>query len=181
MIVDPITVDVNAIPQALLLNFKRHEAIAHSDDDPLITELIQDAIGEFQRRMEITIYASQVTVTAEAADFCNGGLRLPVTPVVLTALTDDASPPADLTASYRLVAKGLHGVRIFHLVGAAASLVASISTGYTPATLPPDIRQVLMRMTGHLYENREIYAANQANVPEAWLNEIMAGFWMPRA
>lgn len=180
MIVDPISVDVNALPQGLLATFKRHEAISHCDDDKLILDLLQDAIGEFQRRMEITLYASQLTIEAEAIDFCNGGLRLPISPVTLVSLVDGATPPNDIAGSYRLVSRGLHGVRIYHLLGASAYVLATVTSGYSPISLPPDIRQVLMKMTGHLYENREIYSGTPASVPDAWANEIMAGFWMPR-
>ena len=175
------TIDYNAIPQALLPRFKRHAVIDHCDDDELILDYLQDAIGEFQRVSQISIYAASIIARPELVDFQDSQLLLPVTPVNTLAIADGAVPPNDLTAAYPLTWTGRFGVRFYRIAGTAVDgLALSIATGYTPATLPPDIRQVLIRMTAELYEHREIYAAGTEQVPEAWRTDTLAGFWFPR-
>jgi hypothetical protein len=195
-----VSIDRDSLPTALLPAFKRWQRIDFSSDDILCTEILQGAIDQFERTSEITVFKSQIKLEPEAGDYaCGSGeiLRLPVTPINSIQLFYDDVPHSDETFlsdstgytaatiplngndNYTLKTRGIHGVRMYHLVGAFMDgMSIAIDTGFTAVT--PEIRQVLFAIAGHFYEYREIFLPSNINEPPMWLNQIMAGFWLPR-
>jgi hypothetical protein len=86
-----------------------------------------------------------------------------------------------LATGYSLKVRGIHGVRIYHLIGSFTDgLWLDIDTGFDSTKLPPEIRQTVFQIAGHLYEYREILTASNVNEQPMWLNQVMSGFWLPR-
>jgi hypothetical protein len=190
-----LSVDRDTLPAALLPAFKRWSRVNWVDDDLLLTEILQGAIDQFERNSEITVFKSVFILQPEVGDFCGSDLRLPVTPINSISIGLDQVPHSDetflgdftgyavisLSADYQLRARGLHGVRIYHLIGAFQDgLAISIDTGFEFAKLTPEIRQTVFQIAGHLYEYREIFVPSNIGEPPMWLNQIMGGFWLPR-
>lgn len=196
---DIVSIDRNSLPQALLPAFKRWQRIDFNSDDILLTEILQGAIDQFERNSEITVFATTIMLVPEAADYgCNTTtLRLPVTPINnLQLLSDfvahsDFSEFSDSTVyeaanvipfeGYTLQVRGVHGVRLYTLVGPLVDgMGILVDSGYTETTLTPEIRQAIFQLAGHLYEYREILIPGNVGESSMWLNQVMSGFWLPR-
>lgn len=174
-----VSIDQASLPNELLAGAKRHAAIDFCDHDDLVSDMLQDAIGEFERVMEMTVSKCEIALYPDACDFIGNTLRLPVTPVH-TAVVKDAAEVQQ--AGYTLRSKGVHGTRINYLIGPWLSgMSVTLQSGYEPEALPPPIREVLFRMTATLYEYREIYITGTivAMLP-GWSEQALAGFWLPR-
>src|SRR5262245_32876482 len=193
------SVDYDTLPAAMMPAFKRWNRVDFCDDDELIIEVLQQAIEQFERNSEITVFKSTIILEPEDADWRDGILPLRVTPVNTLAVTqfDEAVPHSDLTwlgdnSGYRaavaasatngfqLFAKGIHGVRLYYLAGSSTTGVSiTIESGYESTTLKPEIRGTVMQIAAHLYEYREILMPNNRDESPMWLRDIMAGFWLP--
>lgn len=199
---DIVSIDRNALPNALLAPFKRWQRVTFCDDDILITEILQGAIDQFERNSEITVFKTTIVLEPESTDYaCGSGnvLRLPVTPINTIQVLTSAVPHSDESllsdgvgyvgtlvvlngGDYVLKARGIHGVRIYSLFGSFVDgMTITIETGFTETTITPEIRQALFQIAGHFYEYREILNATNVGEPSMWLNQIMSGFWLPRA
>ena len=174
------TQDINTLPLALVASFKRFQRIDHCEDDELIFELLQGKIEQLQDNAQITVFESTITLALEAADFVNGSASLPVTPVN-TIECQAGDPLVAVDADFRLTVKGLHGIKLYFLTGTwVDGLTLTITSGYSAATLPPQIRQALMMETATIYEYREIYLPNGLQQMPEWQTDVIAGLWKPR-
>lgn len=158
-----------AIP---LEEIKAHLRIEHSREDDSLEQILASAVD----------YAEQVTrriighrtVTLPMDRFPGREMVLPVTPVqsvdsIQYTLTDGSEETLD-PESYRLLAHVEPPILL--PTGSWPSGVAQepgavrlvVEAGYTE--LPGSIRQALLLLVGHYYENREVMRERYANVHE---------------
>lgn len=190
-----VSVDRDTLPNGLLPAFKRWARVDFSSDDLLLTEILQGSIDQFERNSEITVFKSNLILEPTADDFSGADLRLPVTPINSISLTIDGVPHSDLTplsdttlyavfnisSDYRLKARGIHGVRIYHLIGAFQDgLGINLDAGFELTKLTPEIRQTVFQIAAHFYEYRDIMLPSNLNEAPMWINYVMGGFWLPR-
>jgi uncharacterized phiE125 gp8 family phage protein len=180
MTVTVTNVDRAALPDMLLPLAKSHCRIDGSYDDDYLTSVIGRAIARLEATNDATINPTTVTWSPAAAEFINGGATLPVRPAMsFTAVA--GSPAVDTTANYSLVLKwdGIHGLPIQVLKGAAADgLIVTLTAGYADLENAPQLLDLVLRHTAHLYENREILTPGAPYVaPDLAMD---ATWWMPR-
>lgn len=178
MTVAVVSRDLQTLPTDLLALAKQHCRVDHASDDALLTSIIARAIARFEATNEGTLNETVVLWKPKASDFVDGRASTPVRPVKSFQAADSAA--VDVTADYALELKwdSIHGVQIQVLAGAAVDgLAVTLTCGMDP--LDPDVLDVVLRHTAHLYEHREILIPGTEYVaPDLKLN---ATWWHPRA
>ena len=175
-----VTVDRQALPVALLPLPKSHLRVDGNFDDAYITNAMTRAIAKIEAANDATINPTTVIWTPASTEFCDDVATLPVRPVTdFTAVA--GSPPVDVSADYSVGLKwdGIHGIPIQILNGAAtAGLSVTLELGFADqATLPPQLLDMILLHTGHLFEHREILSADKNYVaPE--VQDFT--WWFPR-
>ena len=176
-----VTVDRAALPTALLPLAKSHLRVDGNYDDAYITNAMTRAIAKIEAANDATINPTTVVWTPASTEFCDDIATLPVRPVIdFTAVA--GSPPVDVSDDYSVALKwdGIHGIPIQILQGAAATgLSVTLELGFADQDeLPPQLLDMILSHTGHLFEHREILSADKDYVaPE--LQDFT--WWMPRA
>ena len=128
---------------------KQHERIDLNDDDGLVTALIKAA----RQQAEEYTKRSFITQTWELTlDEANGIIELPRPPIQsVTNVTVDGSPYSNYEVD---------GNRIYFPSG-VSFLFGGIKIEYTAGygdnseDVPEPIREAILQMVGHFYENRE--------------------------
>jgi uncharacterized phiE125 gp8 family phage protein len=172
------TKDYAALPTALLPKAKAQARVDGSYDDAIITDMIARAIDLFERETGVSVFVTQYEWAPDQADFCNNVATIPFSPVNTMTAKDGAN--VDVSSSYSFTTMSQFGVMIYKLNGAwIDGVVFTIESGYAAAALPPGVLDVVMRVTAHLYDNREILVpGTQMMVPD-FLRVAMATYWMP--
>lgn len=171
-----VTRDLYTLPRALLPPFKAHEQIDHCDDDELIIDKLAMVIERFEIKNGIVVFGSSYGWTP--AEYSNGRTEVPRPPVsTFTAQAGD--PPVDVSGDYAIESEGWGGaVSKQWLIGNyAAGLALTMTAGFAPETLPPGIRDLVLRGAAHLYEYREIYTGRNVEIQASWIDDWIAGYW----
>lgn len=177
------TVDYGSLPAALLPIAKQHMRVDFTEDDQIITRYIAAAIQHLEQFSGWRIFAANVVwfpvITATAIYY-----QTPVAPVrePVVKLTDP--PPAtDISADFILVQDSL--VKPAYLVRKdqqpfPAPLDITLQAGYLlPDDIPPMIGDLILRIAGTYYENRESVTTGLDQMP-FWMNDLLSGIWVPR-
>lgn len=170
------TVDLTALPTALLPIAKSHLRVDGSYDDASITSMIARAIGRFEQFNGAALNVATWEWRPDSWEFCSNRASVPITPV--TAFTAKVGA-TDVSASYTITTNSVFGVPILYLTGAyQADLVLTLQTGFTDATLPPAVLDDVLRITAHLHNHREILIPGTEFVsPDL---QVDATWWVPR-
>jgi hypothetical protein len=130
---------------------------------------------------QISVNPVTWTWSPDAGDFVDGAAAVPVSPVNTFTVRDGAA--VDISSSYLMETMSTHGIGLYALVGSfVTGMKIAIVSGYTTtAALDPGISDILLRYTAHLYENREILVLGTDAATPGWINDVIAGYWMPRA
>ena len=95
--------DRAALPTAMLALAKSHLRVDGTYDDPYITDALGRAISWFERVTNISVNKVTWAWSPDARDFFDGAAAVPVSPINSFTVGDAATPPADLSADYRLI------------------------------------------------------------------------------
>jgi uncharacterized phiE125 gp8 family phage protein len=177
-------VDYTTLPTALLALTKQHLRVDFPDDDTIITRYIAAAISYFEMVSDWRVFAATVSwfpvlsTTAYA-------YQCPVQPVGSFTVMAGGAPQTDVSAEYMLVQTSpilpawLQKIdkQPFHL-DATITLVGGFADF---EKLPPNVLNLILRITGTLYENRESVAAPPLQQVPFWLPDLLVGTWIPRA
>jgi uncharacterized phiE125 gp8 family phage protein len=178
--------DTTTLPTALLPVAKTHMRVDFTDDDVLITSLIARAIGLYERKTALSLFDANFEWTPDDFDnVTDQGVLCPVQP--LTQFTVADSESTDVTASYRLAgnqngeAAGLYLQPVDATATIPDGLTCSAVSGYTDATeLPPATLDSILRITAHLYANRESVSDLLLREADWWADDLLVGAWVPR-
>jgi hypothetical protein len=171
-------IDYTALPKALLATAKAHLRVDFIDDDQYIQDCIKRAISLFERESEVTVNPTSYIWRPDPADFCDGAVRIPMTPVIdLSAIDGDEN---DVTGDYLVASNSMHGVMLYQLIGGYVDgLTVTIESGYTTKDeLPPGILDIVLLLACHFYENRGVLLP--ANQIEDFLRRMSSSYWKPR-
>jgi Phage gp6-like head-tail connector protein len=171
-------VDYNALPKALLATAKSHLRVDFSDDDEYIKDCIKRAISLFERESEISVNPSSYIWKPDPADFCDGAVKIPFSPVVdLSAIDGDEN---DVTGDYLVASNSTHGVMLYRLIGDYVDgLTVNVDSGYASKDeLEPGILDIVLLLSCHFYENRGVLLP--ANQIEDFLRRMSGSYWTPR-
>lgn len=148
----------------LLVTVKAHLRVDYADDDTLIQGYIDAAVNYIEQISRLSLFTQAWTITMDAFP-ADDAIRLPNGPVTaITTFTtyDEANTPDATFAGYWLDASG---GRLVLTDGYAwptdlrqKSVVAvEYVTGYgaLEADIPANIKQAVLMLCGHWYENRE--------------------------
>ena len=130
-------------------------------EDSLVTDLIY-AAREHIEQLTQTIVAER-SVTISLYDFTGDELNLGIAPVKsVTTVMYEAYPNGYMTlpaAAYKLdaskPAKLLANMPFPATVGRSGSVTVGVVAGYAPADCPKSLKQAILLLVGHWYENRE--------------------------
>lgn len=202
-----IDADAPAFLDALLPVVKAHCRVEFTRDDDYLRQVIARAAAEVERVTGQAVLPVRYIWRPDAADLASrdfiacacpytcpawdtvdgrpGGLRLPVRPVsALVVLIGGA----DRTPQFRLVGSTSSGSAApLFLVGADAAasvpptggaVVIQFTAGAGGATVPAGLLDLLLRLSAHLYENRELVISPGMGSPD-WRDAVMTQ-WVPR-
>jgi len=169
--------DREALPDALLSIAKAQLRVDGTYDDGFILSVLARSIGRFEQVNGVSLNVATWEWAPDSWEFCSNRARVPVTPV--TAFTAALADDTDVSASYSIITNSVFGVPILYLNGAyAAGLVLELETGFTDATLPAPVLDVVLRNAAHLYEHREILIPGSEFVaPDIQMDST---WWLPR-
>ena len=190
MTIQRTAVDHVALPTTLLPKVKEHLRVRHVRDDALITTYIASAIGLIERKCDVSLDPATYVLTT---DELGGGLRapaaggcsytLPLNNANKATVTDEATPPNDLSTDFTIWNPDYGGNGSSFLVAKQGKSLGTgwlitLEVGITDETkLAPAFFAQIARITGSLYENRE---ASSALWESAFDAELMA-LWRPSA
>jgi hypothetical protein len=158
-------------------------------EDEYIADLLARVIGEWEAIGDgVKINPGQWRWSPVSADFVNGVVRIPVTPVNEIAVTipdsvDPELPPFEISSDFELTTDYSSGAIRWCLMGAWQSgMVATIDSGYAdPALVPAELRSHLLEWVTRHYEYRNVVdGSGLAMLPE-WKNFQFAPWWNPKA
>lgn len=171
-----LTSKSEALVDLLLLTFKDHLRVLHSDEDDLLKIYLQgslESIGTFGDLDVMETVYTQTTLDAEVVD-ASAYTHLALSPISSIAITDGV--PADVTSSYELdLAKG------YIYPSLDPSHTAVITTGYNAvADIPRSLLSIVFRYGAHLYEHREAIQIGEPKHLPDWVNFALASILQPR-
>jgi uncharacterized phiE125 gp8 family phage protein len=177
----PSALDRSALPAAMLQLAKSHCRIDGSYDDAYVTATLARSIAWFERVTQISVNPVTWSWFPDQGDFVGGVAAVPVSPVNSFTVKDAAA--VDISSGYAITTMSTHGIGLYALKGSyVAGMSVAIVSGYqNVGTLDPGISDILLRYTAHLYENREILVLGTDAATPGWINDVIAGYWMPRA
>lgn len=167
--------DFMGLPQALLASFKAHEHIDHCDDDELIVDKLAMTIERFEIMNGVALFASVYVWTPDAYAMES---QIPIPPVAAVFTASDGA--GDVTANYRISTRGFaSGIPRQFLVGDyVTGLEVTLTAGY-PATLPPSVKDCILRGAAYLYEYRELFTTTNVEIQQTAINDWIGGHWQP--
>jgi uncharacterized phiE125 gp8 family phage protein len=174
-------VDYTTLPAALLPLAKQHLRVDFSDDDTSITAYIKHAISRFERYSGWRVFGSPVVWTPYVPSGA-ASLACPVQPV--SSFTASYAE-TDVTADYQLDAQSSTGPLLLSRKDGTAippGIILDLAAGYADAAkLDPAAENIVLLITGSLYEYRESVSAASPDLMPMWMSDLLVGTWIPRA
>jgi uncharacterized phiE125 gp8 family phage protein len=185
----PVTVDRQLLPMLLLADAKAHLRLDANFEDEYIADLLARVIGEWEAMGDgVKIHPGQWAWSPVSADFVNGVVRVPITPVNEFAVTipdptDPEFPPFEVSSDYVLATDYSSGAIRWRLVGIwQAGMVATIDSGYSdPMLLPAELRGHLFELLAQHYEYRSVLDGSGLAMLPGWKDFAFAPWWNPKA
>ena len=176
-----VTPDWTTLPAALLPLAKQHMVVTFPDDDIVITEYLQWAIGYCEQFFGWQIFSAAVAWTPPALGTV-ARYQCPVQPVSAFTVMSGA---VDVSNEYALEQSSpMQSPWLVKKDGEPfpADAAITLTTGYAAAeSIPPPARANILRIAGTLYEHRESISAIDLEQMPFWLNDMLGGLWIPRA
>jgi uncharacterized phiE125 gp8 family phage protein len=176
------TVDYTSLPTALLPLAKQHMRVDFIDDDETIRHYLAHAIGLLEKFWDWQIFSVPVTWAPEL--MTGACAESPVRPVASFTAKDEGG--TDVSADYELKKGKDNTVPVFLCRKDGgdfpAGLDVALVAGYgTPASLDPAVEAAVLRLASTFYEHRESVTTLSVDQMPFWLNDLLAGLWIPRA
>jgi hypothetical protein len=173
------TIDLQALPAALLPLAKAQARVDHNDDDIYVKAVLARAIAHLENEWNIRINPATIEWTPDSSDFCSGQAKVPVRPIASMTATATAG---DVSAAYALSLQGLFGAAPYLIVGDwQDGLAFQFQCGYSASTLPPGIENEIMLQMTHRYEHREIFMDRDPGAVPTPAIDSSTPWWVPRA
>lgn len=172
------TEDWSTLPAALLPLAKQHLRVEGTDEDLLITDQIAQAIAYLQTVWGFQVFGADGVWLP--ADISSSRLQCPAQPVSAFVVTSAA---VDVSSEYALQTVGT-ATWLVHSDGTPFPLDAEVALtiGYADVeAMHPQVKANILRKTAELYEHRESITTESLAQMPSWLNDMMAGLWVPRA
>jgi uncharacterized phiE125 gp8 family phage protein len=178
-------VDTTTLQTQLLALTKSHLRVENTYDDAYIQFIIGRAIAWFENYTNVTVNGTTFIWTPDQCDFKCGVAMVPETPVILDSwsIADSAADDAaDISANFTVTTVATKGVGVYALRGSfVQGMQMTFDSGYfSMDELPIGILNVLLLVSAHYYENREILVSTQVAAMPGFDNDVMASWWRPR-
>jgi hypothetical protein len=193
MSIERVTVDREALPEALLPLIKAHVRVEFDRDDMLLTTYTAAAIGLVESKCNVSINPAQYVVTADELRasgtrwaYPGGSARwtLPLNNVRdFTLMESTEEDAADLSGDFELWSPDFGGSASSYLIAVAGrpvptAAIVSLDVGLDDSVdLAPGFFALIARLAGSMYENREASTALWADTFAEELNAL----WRPAA
>lgn len=161
----PVRAAAPAATPVTLAEAKAHLRVDHSDDDALITALIEAATGHLDGWTGVLGRALVTQTWTQAFDVFLDPLRLPLPAKTIASITYVNTTGATTTVSsddYVLAADALgsfvetaYGVTWPDARDQARAVTVTFTAGEAAAAVPAAIKAAILLMVGDLYANRE--------------------------
>lgn len=186
-----VTQDFDALPVAMLAEVKEHLRVTWTWDDAQIKRSIAGAIDEIERASGMHIAPISAKWKPSFGDFAYAYYaelvpptcyaRSPLAPV--KTFTVAAADAADITADFALEHRSIRGAPVDYFIGSYSDGIEfTITAGFVNMSdMSPGVRDVVYRLTAHLFENRDILVENRLSMTPDWLGTALSTFWIPRA
>jgi uncharacterized phiE125 gp8 family phage protein len=180
-------VDRTTLPAALLPKVKLHVRVDYTDDDALLTDLTARAIDLYERKTGLSIFKADFAWSPDGFDaVTDDGVLCPAQPLATLAVTD--SDNVDVTTAYQLAgnqidgqASGLYLQPVDTSATMPDGLKVTAIAGYTdPTAIAPATLDSILRITAHLYANRESVSELLLRATDWWMDDLLVGAWVPR-
>lgn len=177
-------IDYAALPEAMLPIAKEHLRVDFLDDDEIIKRYLASAIAHIEHVSGWRIFGTGVdwfpTIDTTAYAY-----RTPVAPCSgFTVVLTDPPPDTDISADFALVADTpMQPTWLMHKdkTPFPTPVTMTLTAGYAdPDLLPPNVSDVILRITGTLYEARESVTNPAFYQIPFWMNDLIVGLWIPR-
>lgn len=179
--------DTTALPTELLPLFKAQVRVDFTDDDVLLTSILARSIDLYERKTGLTIFSGTAEWSPDEFDNVTDlGIQVPLQPI--SVMTVEDADGNDVTSSFKIVgnqapgrASGLYFVPAADAempdgLAATLTLGAASAAEISPATLDS-----ILRIGGHLYENREAISDLLLRDADWWADDLLVAGWVPRA
>lgn len=167
-----------ALEPVTLAEAKLHLRVDHDDEDTLITALIVAAREQAETFCRRRLIETTLRLDLDRFPVNGAPIRLPYPPAIsVTSIVyldqDGVSQTLD-AAAYRFIADPMgatiepefdYSWPITRQVGAAVQVTFKAGFGTTAASVKPAIKQAMLMLVGHYFENREAVAFNAAAMP----------------
>lgn len=177
-------VDYTTLPEALLVIAKQHMRVDFPDDDEIIKRYLASAIAHVELVSGWRIFGTNVSWFPALSGAYS--YQTPVRPCTgFSVVLTDPPPDADISADFALVADTpilptwlMHKDR----TPFPTPITMTLAAGYADIdTLPPNVSDVILRIAGTLYQNRESVTQPSFDQIPFWMNDLIVGMWIPRA
>lgn len=173
----------NQLASGLLPLTKLNLRINFPDDDVLILSKIKGAISAFERYSGWRVFPATINWRpVESGTTATSSYQCPTQPVSAFTLHSGA---VDLSAGYELrSAAATDPVWLANIAGQPfpADALSVLTVGYATADqLAPEIENCVLQLAATAYEYRETVALGGPEFVPGWMNDIIAGIWIPRA
>lgn len=181
-------VDRAGLPTALLPAAKQHLRVDFPDDDTLIQSLLGRAIDLFERKTGVSVFKSDLSWSPNSFDnWTDDGIQVPAQPFAGPFTVKDANG-VDVTSAYQIAGNRIDGQMCgIYLAPVDPNamlpdgLVITATLGSADAdAIAPATLDSLLRLTGHLYANRESVSELLLRSADWWMDDLLVGAWVPR-
>jgi uncharacterized phiE125 gp8 family phage protein len=182
------SIDYATLAAALLPAAKAHLRVDFDDDDQSIESYLAWAMGMVEAATEQAIGAATVDWAPQAtSDGINttmlASYPFPMQPVAAFTVKDSLG--VDVTTQYQKLMTSLTLPPLLQRIDGAVFPVGTavaFKAGTTdPGKLQPNIEAAIFRVMAMLYENRESISSISVEEMPLWMNDLLAGTWLPRA
>lgn len=176
-------IDYLTLPTALLDVAKQHLRVDFDDDDQIITRYIASAIDHLEQFSGWRINPASVAWSPVLTDAY--AYATPLKPIGSHTVMAGDPPQVDVSTDYVIVADSM--IMPWYLMRKDktpfhADATITLVAGFTDIVkIPPRINDVILRITGTLYENRESVTQPAFLQLPSWWNDVLSGIWIPRA
>jgi hypothetical protein len=175
------TPDFATLPTALLPVAKQQCRVSFDTDDDIIKQHIGWAISYCERFWDQKIFGSSVVWLPVIAGNA-WAYKCPVQPVSAFTVMSDG---VDVSSEYALKqGDPVEPVYLVHVdqTPFPADAEITLTAGFTdPSQIDPGMLGGILRTTAKLYEYRESITDLNLNDMPFWLNDMLGGYWIPRA
>jgi len=153
----PVTYQSGAVTAPVLLDeVKDHIRLTGEAEDSLLAALVEAATAAVERASGLTLLNREVTAILQSDG--TDVLMLPVRPIgalqsVSAVSPEGAKSPLD-AAAYRLEQGLFPRLRLLEETTGRLEIACTVGFGADWNAAPPDLRQAVLLLVAHLYENR---------------------------